>query len=417
MGSLICLIVHLPSASFSPHPLASPPHPSSSHALHEHRHLAIGECDHIFADASLRATSHPTSLLSFPSTDSASSPSSTTSDHQPVRRPSARKQRAPRKVTTQKATSSKPSTSKVPRPPNPFFIYRSAVLPDLAAVEPDNRIKSKIIGQLWKKMPPDEKELWNKKGELAKAQHKEKYPDYRYQPSKRKEEQKRRTSKRTGPKEDRRRDTIVDLLIQGFKGEALDEALKVQETAELEATATDFKPVADVSSAYPPTEQVLEHELQAPSVATVPLPNVFDFAYGPASSGALQGSNNALDFAFSMPSDFDFRVEDPFLSSMNSTYPAPQYSSQLGTIPSAGYAAQLRALDFLPQLSSLGHVSLPTPTQPSWPCDSGFAPPDSADFGQLELFDQMGGEAGPWSHALVPESQTQSAADLAYLYG
>ncbi|KAJ7767285.1 hypothetical protein B0H16DRAFT_1716906 [Mycena metata] len=59
--------------------------------------------------------------------------------------------------------------SYIPRPPNAFILFRSSTL-------------SKIIGKYWHALPPAERARWEDKARLAQAEHRRRYPDWRFRP-------------------------------------------------------------------------------------------------------------------------------------------------------------------------------------------------------------------------------------------
>ncbi|CUA74330.1 similar to S69204 pheromone response factor 1-smut fungus (Ustilago maydis) [Rhizoctonia solani] len=85
----------------------------------------------------------------------------------------------------------KPSHSKkrppghIPRPRNAFILFRGshgAAIPK--KVENDNRHISKIMGELWNKVSPAERLIWEQKADIEKERHSRMYPNYRYRPTK-----------------------------------------------------------------------------------------------------------------------------------------------------------------------------------------------------------------------------------------
>ncbi|KAK9354454.1 hypothetical protein V1523DRAFT_425100 [Lipomyces doorenjongii] len=85
-----------------------------------------------------------------------------------------------------------PQVARVPRPRNAFILYRQHHHASVVAEHPGktNPEISKIIGEQWRQLSPDEKAVWQKLGDEEKKSHLERFPDYRYQP--------RRNAKRIG---------------------------------------------------------------------------------------------------------------------------------------------------------------------------------------------------------------------------
>ncbi|KAK5175076.1 slightly ste11-like protein [Saxophila tyrrhenica] len=73
---------------------------------------------------------------------------------------------------------------KVPRPRNAFILYRQHYQANVVAQNPGlaNPEISKIIGERWQGLPPDEKGKWKALAEEEKLRHQQQYPTYRYQP-------------------------------------------------------------------------------------------------------------------------------------------------------------------------------------------------------------------------------------------
>ncbi|CAE6442043.1 unnamed protein product [Rhizoctonia solani] len=95
--------------------------------------------------------------------------------------------------STSDASVKKPSHSRkrpaghIPRPRNAFILFRShhvaaQLIP--GKVENDHRHISKIIGEIWNKLSPAERLIWEQKADIEKERHSRMYPGYRYKPTK-----------------------------------------------------------------------------------------------------------------------------------------------------------------------------------------------------------------------------------------
>ncbi|RGB39686.1 hypothetical protein C1646_606251, partial [Rhizophagus diaphanus] len=79
---------------------------------------------------------------------------------------------------------------KVPRPQNPFVIYRRDTQAKLM-VEKGSKFGSKldfvsrVASKNWKNAPSEIRNIYSFLAQLAKKVHEETYPDYVYQPKKR----------------------------------------------------------------------------------------------------------------------------------------------------------------------------------------------------------------------------------------
>ncbi|KAK0210078.1 high mobility group box domain-containing protein, partial [Desarmillaria ectypa] len=72
----------------------------------------------------------------------------------------------------------------VPRPPNAFMLFRSDYWRENKDTihERDHREISRICGELWRALPPAEKQVYTVKASRAKEDHLAKYPDYKFAP-------------------------------------------------------------------------------------------------------------------------------------------------------------------------------------------------------------------------------------------
>ncbi|KAK9462793.1 uncharacterized protein V1516DRAFT_671140 [Lipomyces oligophaga] len=77
-----------------------------------------------------------------------------------------------------------PQTARIPRPRNAFILYRQHQHAAIVAEYPGktNPEISKIIGEQWRHLSPEEKAVWHRLGDEEKKSHLERFPDYRYQP-------------------------------------------------------------------------------------------------------------------------------------------------------------------------------------------------------------------------------------------
>ncbi|KAJ7024496.1 hypothetical protein C8F04DRAFT_1301977 [Mycena alexandri] len=137
----------------------------------------------------------------------------------------------------------------VPRPPNAFMLFRADFVRQKhvpGSIETNHGSLSKIIGNCWRALPLAEKHIWETKAKHAKAEHKLKYPDYKFRPVHNKRgaagaasaanpappppQPAPRTTSAKGqlsPQEDERRcEEVAALLLQGKKGEELASAVR-----------------------------------------------------------------------------------------------------------------------------------------------------------------------------------------------
>ncbi|KAH0587485.1 hypothetical protein H2248_006267 [Termitomyces sp. 'cryptogamus'] len=81
---------------------------------------------------------------------------------------------------------SKDCQSHIPRPPNAFMLYRSdflkrGIIP--AHVERRQQNLSRIAGQCWNLLPPEEKAQWQERAAQALLEHQKRNPDYKFTPA------------------------------------------------------------------------------------------------------------------------------------------------------------------------------------------------------------------------------------------
>ncbi|KAK2462625.1 hypothetical protein APHAL10511_005358 [Amanita phalloides] len=79
----------------------------------------------------------------------------------------------------------KRDASYIPRPPNAFILFRSSFIRSQRVpgnVEGNHSTLSKIIGKCWKALPREERERWEREAVAAQAEHRRKYPDWRFRP-------------------------------------------------------------------------------------------------------------------------------------------------------------------------------------------------------------------------------------------
>ncbi|KAJ7111793.1 high mobility group box domain-containing protein [Mycena epipterygia] len=92
-------------------------------------------------------------------------------------------QDAPRARGRTKAGKRAPSY--IPRPPNAFILFRSSFIRSQnvpGRVEGNHSTLSKIIGKYWHALPPAERARWEDKARAAQAEHRRRYPDWRFRP-------------------------------------------------------------------------------------------------------------------------------------------------------------------------------------------------------------------------------------------
>ncbi|KAK4704645.1 hypothetical protein P7C70_g1565, partial [Phenoliferia sp. Uapishka_3] len=92
----------------------------------------------------------------------------------------------PPQILSKKSHSRKKSITHIPRPRNSFMLFRShayntGMIPKDVGLT-DHKNISKVVGDIWRRLEPEEKKVWDLMAEKEKREHRERYPDYKYQP-------------------------------------------------------------------------------------------------------------------------------------------------------------------------------------------------------------------------------------------
>ncbi|TFL00235.1 hypothetical protein BDV98DRAFT_509142, partial [Pterulicium gracile] len=112
----------------------------------------------------------------------------TTGDKDTAKAGTPRKKRdraKPTTTTTTKNGTGRKDPSYIPRAPNAFILFRSSFIRSQRVpgdVEGRNASLSKIVGLCWNALPPTERAHWEEKATLAQAEHRRRYPDWRFRP-------------------------------------------------------------------------------------------------------------------------------------------------------------------------------------------------------------------------------------------
>ncbi|KAI0754042.1 hypothetical protein C8Q80DRAFT_341310 [Daedaleopsis nitida] len=137
--------------------------------------------------------------------------------------------------------------SYIPRPPNAFILFRSSFIRAQhipGQIEGNHSALSKIIGKCWKALPREEREVWEAKAVVALAEHRRKYPDWRFKhaanalakvkdgPRKRGNRKGRGQSEKEERSREKRCAKIADLLVAGKTGSDLAAAVKEYDDGE-----------------------------------------------------------------------------------------------------------------------------------------------------------------------------------------
>ncbi|KAH0838646.1 high mobility group box domain-containing protein [Lanmaoa asiatica] len=117
----------------------------------------------------------------------------------------------------------------IPRPRNAFMLFRSAFSAAQkisANIEHDNRHITRIIAHCWNRLSDAEKQVWRDKAAAEKAQHAERYPNYRFSPVGRANKPLKRKVRRNGVEDVKRCEKLAELVMAGKHGQELESAVK-----------------------------------------------------------------------------------------------------------------------------------------------------------------------------------------------
>lgn len=112
----------------------------------------------------------------------------------------------------------------IKRPRNAFILFRShACVNNLIPTElgiTDHRHVSRIVGNLWKSLPAEEKRIWEEQAEKEKEEHRRAHPDYKYRPVYRREGVVRRRRRKAVDEkeveeEERKCEVVARVLLEG----------------------------------------------------------------------------------------------------------------------------------------------------------------------------------------------------------
>ncbi|KAK0455400.1 uncharacterized protein EV420DRAFT_1272450 [Desarmillaria tabescens] len=99
------------------------------------------------------------------------------------------------------------SSAKPPRPPNAWILFRSdmvRIMPKPANGSSQQSVVSKAISKLWAEADPAIKHEYERRAEIRKQEHHEMYPNYRFQPVKKEDKERRKEEDRQAKERNRR---------------------------------------------------------------------------------------------------------------------------------------------------------------------------------------------------------------------
>nr|GAT55638.1 predicted protein [Mycena chlorophos] len=241
-------------------------------------------------------------------------------------------------------TSKSTPTDHIPRPPNAWILYRSDKTKELrrgakAQLAAD---ESRVISALWRNERPEIKAAYERRAAVAACQHREKYPEYRYQPKSREQ----KLVEREVAKEVKRREKDAARLLSRRTRSAREEPrLLAGEGAtgygqfhgqgtldSFYATVrSDLQPVPPTTLSAPAPTQFMPTFAVEYTAHTHPSDATYHFA---------SSSSSSPDWSSTASSDFD--PYDGWLSGTDnipfelSGYPESVYSQDLFGYPTGG---------------------------------------------------------------------------------
>ena len=138
----------------------------------------------------------------------------------------------------------KKHSKRIPRSPNSFIVFRRSIQDVILAENPGINVTgiSRIAGQRWKNVSPNEKESFKAKAEMLKKRHQKVYPLYQFQPQKKggkRSKESRQKSGETHQKKGRRSQ------LSDNKPRQSQEGLPTKDTFDLSSIRADIDKIAD----------------------------------------------------------------------------------------------------------------------------------------------------------------------------
>ncbi|KAF9229727.1 hypothetical protein BS17DRAFT_36673 [Gyrodon lividus] len=153
-------------------------------------------------------------------------------------------------IPPSRGSSRNKSPDHVPRPRNAFMLFRSAFAAAqkiTTNIEHDNRHITRIIAHCWNHLSAADKKVWRDKAAAEKAQHAQRYPNYRFSPVCRANKPVKRNVRRNGVEDKKRCEKVAELLLAGKNGKELESAVK-----EIDVEFSNVAKLSDRSQPLPP---------------------------------------------------------------------------------------------------------------------------------------------------------------------
>jgi HMG (high mobility group) box len=305
----------------------------------------------------------------------------------------------------------------IPRPPNAFMLFRADFVRQKhvpGSIETNHGSLSKIIGNCWKSLPLEEKQVWEVKAKYAKADHKARYPEYRFRPVHNKNKDKKKEKAPPSVEDERRCEEVAQLLLEGKKGDELaaavrnlDRSRRAEEDASVNDRRNPHQPPYPNSNQNPHQHQ---HQLQQHQ----------HYHYHPNPLPQHPAKGHRRSSSVPLPNDYTMMAMPtlPFLSSLSRPdSPVGNISRStrvaLGTRRSSSARPALGRAWTMPDMS--GGMMLPFQRD-----DSPLPEPDTSLFEQsfLESNFSFPAHAAHGTHepSFVSVPSAESAESAAYAY-
>ncbi|KAK0191034.1 hypothetical protein F5146DRAFT_1137838 [Armillaria mellea] len=283
---------------------------------------------------------------------------------------------------------------KISRPPNAFILFRSDILKKLREKDPKHktgkqRFLSQVAGEAWRRTTPEERQVFNKLAEEARADHLKKYPNYRFSPQRRGFKMKSRleNDRENGTDDAASISHFVENVL-GIQGKAIQD-----KPSQCRRKGRTQRPKAPTS----PISQLNTAPSQSATALTSPASGYGTFELGPITP--LPFNPHPLDLVGVTPQHI------PTLDTCTTT--APSLPSIIQA-PSTGYNATGLGLTLVPfslfltmpqtsltiEIDNVASVPATAPASPVshhsaelGPAPAPFVPPSTASHISLDSFD------------------------------
>jgi hypothetical protein len=135
-------------------------------------------------------------------------------------------------------------------------------------------------GNCWRSLPLDEKRVWEVKAKHAKAEHKARYPEYRFRPVHNKNKDKKKDKPAVTAEDERRCEEVAQLLLEGKKGD------------DLAAAVRDLDRLRSVTPS--PSPELADTPYGHRRASSVPLPNDYHHLHHPIALPSVPFLHNMI---------------------------------------------------------------------------------------------------------------------------